>query len=268
MAFVPIHDYFALNNSIQSLAAFVDRKEEKRVYEVLRVEKGVPLFFEDHLNRLRLSAKLSKMELNLTDNDILQLLFKLIESNKVREGNIYLSFKGSFLAYFIPHKYPTAEKYSTGVHCGILSAERQNPHAKMLQTNVRIQADELIAKNEFYEVLLTDRQGQITEGSRSNIFFVAGKEIMTPPGAGVLLGVTRKKTIALAMNLGFELTETNIKLDELEDFQAAFLTGTSPNILPIHKINGFNFNVQNQIVRQLMKAYDELIETYSTSFHW
>ncbi len=268
MAFAPIHDYFVLNNSIQPLAAFVDQSDEKRIYEVLRVEKGIPLFFEDHLNRLLLSAELAKMELNLTENEILQLLFKLIESNKVNEGNIYLSFYKSFTAYFIPHKYPTAEMYRNGVNCGTLSAERENPQAKILQANVRTQADEMIAKNNFYEVLLTDRQERITEGSRSNIFFVKGKEIITPSAAGVLLGVTRKKTISLAANLGFKLTEADIHLSDLENFQAAFLTGTSPKILPIHKINEINFNVQNQIMRQLMKALDERIESYTTSFHW
>ncbi len=266
MAFLPIHDYFVLNNSIKPLVAFVDQNDEKRVYEVLRVEKGIPLFFEDHLNRLLLSAKLAKMELDLNESEILQLLFNLIKSNKVSEGNIYLSFYNSFTAYFIPHKYPTADMYSNGVKCGILSAERENPQAKILQVNVRKRADEMIAKNNFYEVLLTDRQERITEGSRSNIFFVKGKEIITPSAAGVLLGVTRKKTISLAEGLGFELTETDIHLSGLESFQAAFLTGTSPKILPIRKINDFNFNSKNEVVRQLMKEYDELTKNYSTSF--
>lgn len=266
MAFVPTHDYFVLNNSIRPLAAFTGQNNEKRVYEVFRVEKGVPLFFEDHLARLRLSAKLANMELTLADNDILQLLLKLMASNKVNEGNIYLSFNGSFTAYHIPHHYPTAVMYRNGVDCGILSAERENPHAKMLQTNVRIQADELIAANNYYEVLLADQQGRITEGSRSNIFFVSGNEIVTPPGAGVLLGVTRKKAIFLATGLGFKLSETDIHRSDLDKFQAAFLTGTSPKILPVRTIKGFEFKVQNQIVRQLMKAYDDLIERYTRSF--
>ncbi len=266
MAFTPIRDYFVLNNSIELLAAFVEQNNEKKAYEVLRVAKGIPLFFEDHLNRLRLSAKLAKMELRLTDNEILQLLFKLIEFNKISEGNIYLAFYKSFTAYFIPHKYPTSEMYNTGVDCGIMSAERENPQAKILQANVRAQTDELIAKNNFYEVLLTDRQQRITEGSRSNVFFVKGNEIFTPPGKDVLLGVTRKKTISLATELGFELIEADILIEDLENYQAAFLTGTSPKILPIRTVNGLSFDVKNQIVRQLMKAYDALIESYSRSF--
>jgi branched-chain amino acid aminotransferase len=48
----------------------------------------------------------------------------------------------------------------------------------------------------------------------------------------------------------------------LKHFDAAFITGTSPKILPISKIDGFSFNPKNDIVRQLMKRYEDLIVAY------
>jgi branched-chain amino acid aminotransferase len=56
--------------------------------------------------------------------------------------------------------------------------------------------------------------------------------------------------------------EREVNFNELQQFDAAFITGTSPKILPIKKIDNFTFNHQNKIVRQLMKKYDELIAGY------
>lgn len=152
--------------------------------------------------------------------------------------------------------------YNEGVSCGILKAGRENPNAKVFQTTVRQQADKMLADNGFYEVLLVDHLEKITEGSRSNVFFVKGKEVITAPKDKVLLGITRQKTIQMAKNLNIQVKETEIELNDLNDFDAAFITGTSPKILPIKKIGGLTFNPQNEIVRQLMKSYDVLIDEY------
>jgi branched-chain amino acid aminotransferase len=53
-----------------------------------------------------------------------------------------------------------------------------------------------------------------------------------------------------------------INFSDLVDFDAAFITGTSPKILPIRQIDEFIFNPDNKIVRQMMESYDELIDIY------
>jgi branched-chain amino acid aminotransferase len=127
---------------------------------------------------------------------------------------------------------------------------------------VRQRADKMLAENGFYEVLLADNFDRITEGSRSNVFFVTGKELVTSPGSKVLLGITRQKTIQLAHDLNIPVIESEVNISELKQFDAAFITGTSPKILPIKKTEGFTFNHQNKVVRQLMKSYDDLIDGY------
>ena len=124
----------------------------------------------------------------------------------------------------------------------------------------------MLAENGFYEVLLADHLNQITEGSRSNVFFVTGRELVTSPGNKVLLGITRQKTLQIARDLKIRVNEREVDFNELQHFDAAFITGTSPKILPIQQIEGFTFNPQNEIVRQLMKSYDDLIEGYLNQF--
>ena len=109
------------------------------------------------------------------------------------------------MTFFIPHKYPDKKWYETGVPCGILMAERDNPKAKVFQTSVRRKADEMIENQGLFEVLLVDRGGRITEGSRSNVFFVKNDRLFTPKGGDVLSGITRRKIISLAQEMNIEL---------------------------------------------------------------
>ncbi len=262
MATLPIHEYFVFNDEIHSTEHFAPSDSDGGVYEVLRVKNGVPLFVENHLQRFRQSAAIANMEIPCSDKRIVELLHTLIETNDVSEGNIFISCKAGMKAFFIPHSYPTADMYTNGVVCRILKAERENPNAKIFQTAVRQRANALIEQTGCYEVLLADANNNITEGSRSNVFFIRNSEIVTAPGASVLLGITRQKAIELAAMLNINVVETEIPSDELQKFEAVFLTGTSPKILPVKKIDGFEFNVSGNIQRKIIDAYNSLIEQY------
>jgi branched-chain amino acid aminotransferase len=257
-----MHKFFSFNGELISTKQFVSGENEGGIYEVLRVVEGVPLFLEDHLERFYHSAQLAGKNISYSESQIKDFLLDLIKKNKTPIGNILISCKINLVAYFVPHVYPTVKMYSEGVTCGILKAERENPNAKVLQTTVRNRADQIITEKGFYEVLLVDHLGKMTEGSRSNLFFVAENEIITSPANRVLVGITRQKTLQLASDLNIPVTEREVSFNELQAFSAAFLTGTSPKILPILKIDGFKFNPQNEIVGQLMKMYDALIEAY------
>jgi branched-chain amino acid aminotransferase len=127
---------------------------------------------------------------------------------------------------------------------------------------VRHRADQMLEEKKFFEVLLLDHLGKITEGSRSNVFFVAGNKLVTSPSNKVLLGITRQKTIQLAAELNIEVLEREVNFRELKAFEAAFLTGTSPKILPVAKIDAFKFDPKNEIVKQLMDSYQLMIDNY------
>lgn len=232
---------------------------------MLRVTKGIALFLEDHLERFHRSAKMAGNSIPFSPGQIESLLNELIKQNNISDGNVLLSWKENLKAFFIPHKYPAEEMYSTGVSCGLLKAERDNPNVKIFQTTVRMQADKMFEENAFYEVLLVNNANCITEGSRSNIFFIEGDKIITPPAQKVLMGITRQKTMELACSLGIPVLEENVSVASLRFFKSAFITGTSPKILPVKQIDKFSFRVRNKIVGALVKSYDELIESYVSS---
>ena len=190
----------------------------------------------------------------------------LIQKNKVDNGNLLISFKTNLKIYFIPHNYPSLEMYSNGVECGILKAERKNPNAKVFQTLVRERANIIMSEKGLYEVVLVDNKKRITEGSRSNLFFVKGNQIITSPGNNVLLGITRQKTIQLTKDLGYVFCEKEVFLSELSTFDSIFITGTSPKILPVNRIGNVCFNPQNEITQKLIYSFNKLIESYIYKF--
>ncbi len=262
MDLLPVHKFFILNGELIAIKHFVSGDNEGGVYEVLRVVNGIPLFLEDHLERFYHSAQLAGINIGYSDSQIKEFLKDLIKKNKASAGNIIISCKINFETFFISHVYPADKLYTEGINCGILKAERDNPNAKVLHTTVRNRADQIISEKGFYEVLLVDHLGKVTEGSRSNVFFVSENEIVTSPVNRVLVGITRQKTLKLAADLNIHVVEREVSFSELQAFNAAFITGTSPKILPIIKIDAFKFNPQNKIVVELIKKYNELIETY------
>lgn len=262
MSILPVHRFFIFNGEIKPVSDFVPSENEGGVYEVLRIIRRVPLFLEDHLDRFAVSAMIAKKTIRFSNFQIKAFLHELVEKNDIEAGNVLISCKKNLKTFFIKHQYPTPEMYLAGVKCGILHAERKQPNAKVFQTSVRQRADKLMEQNGFYEVILVDHLQRVTEGSRSNVFFVRRNEIITPPAHEVLLGITRQKIISLAKSNNLRAVEEDVKWEDLKNFQAAFITGTSPKILPIKQIDEIRFDPQNKIVRQLIRSYDDLIERY------
>lgn len=262
MTFEPDNKYVLINHNVLLVSEAEVPDNEKGIYEVIRVIDGIPLFFEDHYARFCKSAEIAGITLGFEEAELFWLLRKLIEKNATKEGNILISKDKNLVAHFISHNYPTDEMYNEGVVCRLLFAERINPNAKILHTEARQKANKLLAESGCYEVLLVDNNGFVTEGSRSNVFFVAGDKIFTAPGSQVLLGITRQKAIETARSLQTEVIEKEIHTSEIQQFDAAFITGTSPKILPIRQVDSVILDVKNSKMSQLMQEYDRMIANY------
>jgi len=240
---------------------------EHSVYEVVRILDGVALFLEDHFQRFVTSAKLQEIDFQLSFADFKQRIAELVSVNGQTDGNVKFVFfteknQSRWAASFIPHSYPSADDYKNGVATDLLFAERDNPNAKVIKKDLRFLANRAIAEKSVYEVLLVNQQGKITEGSRSNVFFCKSDELYTAPASLVLDGITRQKVIQCIKKLGMNLVEEAISLDELHQIDAAFITGTSPKVLPIRTVGNLQFDVQNKIVISLMTEYNRMIEDY------
>ncbi len=268
--------YFVYDEQLRSTCDFNPYFFGKGVsiYEVLRVEQGIPLFLKVHIDRIFSSATLENIQMDISGKFIRQSVKALIDENRMSIGNIKFLFhrnpSGSsrFMAWVMPFFYPSARQYAEGVVAGSMQAERENPNAKKVIHSLREQADALMKKEHYWEVVYVNTKDLLTEGSRSNIFFIRNDKIFTPELSLVLPGITRAKVLALAAENGIPVEETKITSAEMKNFNACFFTGTSPKVLPVVQLNQWNFDVQHPLMRRLMLDYDRIVTKDLSRFKW
>ncbi|UBM61568.1 aminotransferase class IV [Candidatus Sulfidibacterium hydrothermale] len=269
-------NYFIVDTQLRSTCDFNPffLEKGKSIYEVLRVENGIPVFLAEHIDRFFSSAQLEQVNTGLTPDFIRKAIRLLITENRMQTGNIkFLSHQNDagdnrFMAWVMPFFYPSSAQYREGVTVGTMAGERHNPNAKKALYALRQKADRMIKEKGWYEVVYVNRKKIITEGSRSNIFFIKQNQLVTPELSLVLPGITRSKVIMLARQNNIELDEREIRREETGHFDACFLTGTSPKVLPVRRFDDTAFDVSHPVIQYIMKAYDRCVEEDIRKFRW
>jgi branched-chain amino acid aminotransferase len=263
-------NYFLKNHDICQKEEFVNpfKKGSINIYEVVRVDGGIPIFIEDHLIRFNNSLLVAGKKLLLSEYRVTEQVRRLIEINKIEDGLIRIVFSFSnnnsvvLTTFQTRVTFPPIEYYKKGVSCLLQHSERDNPSAKIFNPEVRGKANSMISSRNVYETILVNSEGEITEGSRSNVFFIKDKAIYTAPNDLVLQGITRQKVINIINSFGIHLQLTTVNVNRLKDMDAMFITGTTPKVLPVNKIDGIEFGTNNTIVTQLMQAYNSMVYEY------
>ena len=229
------------------------------VYEVIRLTDGKPQFLPEHYARLENSLGAIGKPVPFSCETLGQCIAELAEEGQIKDHNIKLEvdLSGHGMLYMNPTHYPSQEQYKEGVRTELFHGERKNPHIKMMDQALRDATDAAIKAHDLYEVILVGRDGQITEGSRSNVFFIKNGELYTSPLKQVLPGITRDKIIEIVKSKGVAVHEDPIPASSVADFDAAFISGTSPKVLPIASIGDVTYDVNDPFLRHLMDWYDE-----------
>jgi branched-chain amino acid aminotransferase len=118
------------------------------------------------------------------------------------------------------------------------------------------------ADPEAWAVLL-DANGNLCEGTGSNIFVVRNGIVMTPRERYVLPGISRETVIELAREIGQPLVEADIDLYDAYTADEAFLTSTSLCLCPVRSINGRHVGVDTipgPVTQRLMDAFAKLLD--------
>ncbi|MFH1174501.1 MAG: aminotransferase class IV, partial [archaeon] len=239
------------------------------VYENLRVRHGKIFFPELHVERLLHSATILRLEHTFRSDAILVFLQELVKANDVYDANIKILLLGAgsreqaqlyimSLNPLFSHK----DIYKNGVKAILYKGEREFPQAKSLSMLMSYLAFREAKQQQAYDALLMDRNGCITEGTRTNIFFTDGRILYTPPAEKVLAGVTRKLVIDLAKSSGLLVVEKELKAEELQQYAGFFLTSTSAKILPLTTIQDKQFPIPD-LVNELMASFDLFLDEYA-----
>ena len=89
-----IKQYYIVNGSLKPISDYqpFQKVQEPIIYEVIRVIEGVPLFLEDHLERMRKSAELLNIRIHREDEEIETDIRRLIKENREENLNVKLLY--------------------------------------------------------------------------------------------------------------------------------------------------------------------------------
>jgi branched-chain amino acid aminotransferase len=258
---------FILNSKLYDCDQFDDSLVYKgdSLYEVIRMVKGKPVFFDDHMERLVASVRLQHKEPLAEINVLKRNIVNLIKTEKRKDINLKIVFNykndsENCLLYFIEPAYPTEEQYKKGVKGIFFYGERKDPESKVIDNKLRSSIYHKLILEGGYETLLVNEDNLVTEGSRSNIFFLKRNTLVTAPDEKVLNGITRKYILEICRASKIEVKFLCVPADRLSEYDAVFMTGTSPMVLQFNCIEGTYFNVRVPLIETLRRLYIEKAE--------
>jgi Branched-chain amino acid aminotransferase/4-amino-4-deoxychorismate lyase len=269
-----IGEFYIFNGKVLEASGNTDLKQNaySEIYEVIRVIDDVPLFLQDHYNRMKGSAEAINENMPLSIEDMIRQIQMLVRENSSKNCNVkiivaYSNIGCNTKLYISRSYYPTAEVYEKGVSVGMLKLERLNPGIKLVNNQYKKIVSEFINDGGYFEVLLINRDGLITEGSKSNAFFIKGNKVYTAPGSSVLKGITRQYIFEACKSAGYEVVEEFVEAGKLSEIDGVFISGTSIKVLPVSIIEGKAYgSTTNTVIKNISLEYNRIIEEYIREF--
>ncbi|PIN85556.1 MAG: hypothetical protein COV47_01545 [Candidatus Diapherotrites archaeon CG11_big_fil_rev_8_21_14_0_20_37_9] len=225
------------------------------VYTTLRAYNKKLFFPERHIKRLLDSAERAKIIHSESPREILKKCVSVVSENPFGNAVLRIELSATGLSVSVKklEKFPD-EIYSAGVKVSVVNYERPSPDAK-LNNNFLKQIVEKKKTEGFFETLLMDRSGFVTEGASSNFFMVKNNELITPEEK-ILRGITRGIIIELAEE-EMNVVHRRIKKEELFEADEIFITGTVKEVVPVIEVDGhkIGLGLPGNVSKLLLKKF-------------
>jgi len=267
------------------------------VFEGIRAYKtddGCKIFrLDEHIKRLINSAKIYRMNVPYSHQELKNACQIIVSSNDLNEGAYIrpIAFRGYddlglhahdndaidvVVAAWEWGPYLGNAALNDGVDACVSSWNKINPNtipfmAKasgnyLSATLVSIEA----RQNGYDEGILLDSKGMVSEGAGENIFMVKDGKLYTPPlSSSVLDGITRDAVIKIAGSLKLGVIETEIPREQLYIADELFFTGTAVEITPIKSVDKITIGTgtKGPVTAQIQKVFFGLFDG-STEDSW
>lgn len=228
------------------------------LFETMRVYSGKIFRLEQHLDRLERGADCIFLKLPESRECIRDILYQTFNRNQGADAVIRLTItrgegvlgqlwqadtSPTLSVYVRPSNAPPDKWYQDGVPISLIP----NSAAKLggLQDQIKsanylsqILARKQAENQKSVEGIMINEQGEVCDGTLSNIFVVKGGVLSTPAVNGyVLPGVTRKVVLELAAEAGIDCQEKSMTADNVLQGDEIFLTNTGWEILPVTRVD-------------------------------
>src|ERR1700712_344781 len=247
----------------------------------------------EHTERLFNSAKILRMKIPFTIEQVMDAQCQVIKANGLASGYIRpLTFIGSeklgvspkgnkihlSIAAWAWGAYLGEEGMRRGIRVKTSSYTRHHVNITMTQAKaVSNYTNSILANMEavddgYDEALLLDASGFVSEGAGENIFVIKGGVVYTPDlSAGALNGITRNTTMAICKDLGIEVVQKRITRDEIYIADECFFTGTAAEVTPIRELDRVSIGIGSRgpITQKIQAAFFDIVNGRNPKYaHW
>lgn len=256
------------------------------IYEVTITKDNKLLFWDEHIDRLFNSANLINLELQINRDELYQQAKKLLSkfnntNSYIRiiitrgQGEISLFSQADQIQNVIMIAKPAPvyanELYQKGIYLNLVARKRNDqkaldPNAKSGNYLNNILAIQEAKKNNAYDAIMENNDGEITEGTTFNIWMVKDDVIYTPHAkSGLLKGITRQKLIDYIHLNSLKFKETSCKKEDLQNADEVFITSSTKGIMPVYQVNSRVYHEalsDNSMTKKLMNIYEENVNLH------
>ena len=245
------------------------------VYEVIRTYRGRPYMLGAHLARLNRSAEAIGLHQPYSLERWTGYIEEGLRLGAFPESKIYVQITRGVAPRdhaYTPQLEPTvvmtirdlqplpSAVRTAGVDAMTVDDVRWGRcDIKSLNLLANVLARQQAKEAGVFEAILM-RNGEVTEGSVSNVIIVQDRRLMTAPeGPRILSGVTREVVLGLARQQELEVLERYPSREMLFGATEVFLTGTTVEVLPVVRIDGkpIGGGGPGPVTRQLAKRFAE-----------
>lgn len=238
----------------------------------------------EHIQRLLDSAKIYRIDLNFTGEELVKGMVDLVKLNGIWPcylrpiilrgyGEIGVNPFNSptevYIANYAWGKYLGSGSVEDGVDVCVSSWTRLAPNTMpaMAKAGANYMNSQLIKMeaiiNGYVEGIALDVNGYVSEGSGENLFLVRNGALMTAPlGNSVLPGITRDSVVRIAKDLGIPVIEQMIPREMLYISDEVFFTGTAAEITPIRSVDKIQVGAgkMGPITKAIHKEFFGIVE--------
>jgi len=250
--------------------------EGVRAYATLR---GPAIFrLNEHTTRLFESAKILKMVLPFTAEQIREAQCSVVRENSLADGYLRpMAFLGSegmglhakglkvhlMVAGWSWPPYLGEDALEKGIRCKISSFSRHHVNVSLCRAKANGHyLNSMLALQEandcgYDEALMLDVNGYLAEGTGENLFMIKNGALYTPALTSALDGITRKTIFSFAEELNIPVYEKQLTRDSIYIADEAFLCGTAAEVTPICEVDGraVGNGERGSITAQLQSMY-------------
>lgn len=226
------------------------------IYEVVPVADGRMIDEGPHLDRLERSLAELRIAMPMARRALELIGRELLRCNGVKNGFIYIQVTRGVAPR--DHAFPLNARPAL-----VMTTKRINfadqpkftkgvsvvttPDIRWARCDIKTVgllpnclAKQAAAEAGAYEALQVDSGGNVTEGSSSNAWIVAGDGTLVTRHLSdeILHGVTRRTILAIAVEEGVAFDERPFSVDEALGAREAFVTSASSFVTPVVKIDG------------------------------